>query len=183
MEHGLIVAGFGGQGVVLAGKLIATAALMDGREVVWSPSYGPEMRGGEVHCTVVVADRQIGSPVISVPDALIVMDQASASRFAPLLREGGFLLLNRSLIQNEPPGEGREVLAIAATEEATRLGDPRVANVLLVGAYLTRRPTVSVESLIEAMRQGARGSQKLLDINLEALRRGQELARSEGGPS
>ncbi len=175
MEHGLIVAGFGGQGVVLAGKLVASAAMLEGREVVWAPSYGPEMRGGEVHCTVVLSDRRIGSPEVSLADSLILMDKSSVARFGQRLKPGGFVLVNRSLVKQDPPGEERELLPLDATEEAGRLGDQRVANVLMLGAYLTRRPVVQLASLEEAMRQSAQGNMKLLEVNLRALARGVEL--------
>ncbi len=177
MEHGLIVAGFGGQGVVLAGKLVASAALMENREVVWAPSYGPEMRGGEVHCTVVVSDRRIGSPEVSLADSLVLMDKTSLTRFGRRLKPGGLLLVNRSLVSDELDGSAYELLAVRATEEAGSLGDQRVANVLLLGAYLTRRPVVTLDSLTEAMRQTAQGNQKLLDVNLRALDRGVALAQ------
>ena len=174
--HELLIAGFGGQGVVLAGKLLAAAALAEGREVVWAPSYGPEMRGGAVHCTVIVASERIGSPELSEADSVLIMDQTSLPKFAPLLRPGGLMVLNSSLVTGAPP-EGRELLLVPATEAAEAVGNQRVANVVMLGAFLARRPIVTVASLTAAMTKTAQeiGAERLLPINLQALERGVEL--------
>ncbi len=174
LYHELIIAGFGGQGVVLAGKLVAMAGMAEGREVVWAPSYGPEMRGGAVHCTVIVSSARIGSPEASLADSLILMDRTSVARFGGRLRAGGLVLWNSSLIGQTLDADG-EVIGIAATEEAGRLGDQRVANVVMLGALLARRPIVSLESLVEAMRETAQGREALLAVNVGALRRGAAL--------
>ena len=173
----VLIAGFGGQGVVLAGKLIASAGLMEGKEVVWAPSYGPEMRGGAVHCTVIVSTHQIGSPEVDLADAVLLMDRASVARFVPRLRPGGLLIVNTSRIDTWPPRDDVEVLALPATEAAAEIGNQVVANVVMLGALLARRPIVAMDSLIEAMRETARGNERLLAINVDALRRGEELAR------
>ncbi len=171
--HGTQIAGFGGQGVVLAGKLIASAALREGREVVWAPSYGPEMRGGAVQCTVIVSSDRIGSPEICLADSLLVMDRTSAAKFPSRLASGGLLVVNSTLVKELPRlPEGAEVLRVPATETAEALGDQRVANVIMLGAFLARRPVVTPESLIEVMRQMAGDKAKLLEINLQALEAG-----------
>ena len=118
LYHGVLIAGFGGQGVVLAGKLVATAALREGREVVWAPSYGPEMRGGAVQCTVIVATSRIGSPEVTRADSLLTMDQPSATKLAARVGPGGLLVLNSTLVKDLAPPEGAEVLAVPATEAA-----------------------------------------------------------------
>ena len=174
--HGMIIAGFGGQGVVLAGKLIASAAVREGREVVWAPSYGPEMRGGPVQCTVIVSAARIGSPEVSLADSLLLMDQASAPKFASRVRPSGLVLLNSTLVKECAPPGGVEVLRIPGTEAAEALGDQRVANVIMLGAFLARRPVVSADSLVAVMREMAGGKEKLLDINLRAMDRGRQLA-------
>lgn len=173
--HGLLIAGFGGQGVVLAGKLVASAALLEGREVLWAPSYGPEMRGGAVQCTVIISAVQIGSPEVARADSLLLMDQASAPKFASRLLPGGLLLLNSTLVKEFTRGEYAEVISVPATEAAEALGDARVANVIMLGALLARRPVVAADSLIAVMREMAGGKEKLLDINLRAMARGAEL--------
>jgi len=189
LHHELMIAGFGGQGVVLAGKLLAGAALAEGREVVWAPSYGPEMRGGAVHCTLIISSDRIGSPEVSQADSLLIMDRTSLLKFAPRLKPGGLMILNSSLIappwepgpfdcaQGRPPGDC-QVLALPASEAADALGNQRVANVIMLGAFLSRRPVVTLASLIAAMTKTAReiGAERLLPINLQALERGVELA-------
>lgn len=178
LYHELLIAGFGGQGIVLAGKLLAAAALAEGREVVWAPSYGPEMRGGPVQCTVIVSSTRIGSPEVSQADSVLIMDQTSLPKFAPRLKPGGLLLLNSSLIREPVARPDCDLLSIPATEAAEALGNHRVANVIMLGAFLFRRPIVTLESLAAAMQKTAReiGAERLLPINLQALARGPELA-------
>jgi len=179
--HRLLIAGFGGQGVVLAGKLLATAALAEGREVVWAPSYGPEMRGGAVHCTVIVSSHRIGSPEVSLADSLFIMDAASLQRFKARITPQGLLLLNTSLAQPPADMDSVEVVGIPANEVAEALGDTRVANVVMLGAFLAARPIVSPDSVVEAMRLTAgKEREHLLAVNIEALSRGAELAREAG---
>ena len=182
LDHEVLIAGFGGQGVVLAGRLLANAALAEGKEVVWAPSYGPEMRGGAVHCTVIVASQRIGSPEVSLADSLLIMDRASLDRFAHRVKPGGLFVLNSTLVQARPEDDTCEVLAIAATDAAEELGNPQVANVIMLGALLAKRPVVSPESLKAAMRVLAgKGYEKLIPVNERALARGMELARQSSG--
>ncbi len=194
LYHELLIAGFGGQGVVLAGKLLAGAALAEGREVVWAPSYGPEMRGGAVHCTIIISSDRIGSPEVSQADSLLIMDRTSLLKFAPRLKPGGLMILNSSLITDpstalragpsttltagSPTPNDCDLLPIPASEAADALGNQRVANVIMLGAFLARRPVVRLDSLIAAMTKTAReiGAERLLPINLQALERGVELA-------
>ncbi len=178
LYHEVLLAGFGGQGVVLAGRLLAQAALAEEREVVWAPSYGPEMRGGAVHCTVIVASRRIGSPEVSLADSLLIMDRASLGRFAERVKPGGLFVLNSSLVEGRPENDACEALAIAANDAAEELGSRQVANVVMLGAFLERRPIVSPESVREAMRVVAgKAYEKFIGINERALARGMELAR------
>jgi 2-oxoglutarate ferredoxin oxidoreductase subunit gamma len=177
LYHEVLIAGFGGQGVVLAGRLLATAALAEGREVVWAPSYGPEMRGGPVHCTVIVSAERIGSPEVSLADSLLIMDSASLDRLAHRLKENGLLVLNSSLVPMPQHTDESEVLSIPATEAAGALGESRVTNLVMLGALLAKRPMVSPESVVEAMQQVAgRTLQRLVEVNRKALARGKELA-------
>jgi len=177
LHHEVLIAGFGGQGVVVAGHLLAMAALAEGREVVWAPSYGPEMRGGPVQCTVIISSQRIGSPEVSLADSLLLMDRASVHLFAHRVRPGGLILLNSTLIPDPPSHDNCEVLSLPASEAAEEIGDLRVANVIMLGAFLRRRPVVSKASLIAAMEQAAgKAFAHLLQINLKALARGEELA-------
>jgi 2-oxoglutarate ferredoxin oxidoreductase subunit gamma len=152
LYHEVLIAGFGGQGVVLAGRLLAHAALAEGREVVWAPSYGPEMRGGPVHCTVIMASRRIVSPEVSRADSLLIMDRASLGRFADRVKPGGLFVLNSSLVEAGPDNDTCKVLPVPALDAAEKLGNPRVANVVMLGAFLERRPIVSPDSVRGAMR-------------------------------
>ena len=182
LHHEVVIAGFGGQGVVLAGRLLAHAALAEGREVVWAPSYGPEMRGGPVHCTVIVASQRIASPEVSLADSLLIMDRASLDEFAHRVKPGGLFVLNSTLVHARPEDDTCEVLAIAASDVAEELGNPQVANVIMLGALLTKRPIVSTESIRGAMRVLAgKGYEKLIPVNEQALARGMELARQSSG--
>jgi 2-oxoglutarate ferredoxin oxidoreductase subunit gamma len=178
LYHEVLIAGFGGQGVVLAGRLLAYAALAEEREVVWAPSYGPEMRGGPVNCTVIISSRRIGSPEVSLADSLLIMDRASLERFSRRLRPHGLLVLNSSLVSAEPGGNEGLVLPVPANHAAEALGDARVANVVMLGAFLEKRPVVSPASIVKAMHLLAgKSSQHLIAINEQALARGAALAR------
>ncbi len=178
LHHEVLIAGFGGQGVVLAGHLLASAALDEGREVVWAPSYGPEMRGGPVHCTIIIASSRIGSPEVSLADSLLLMDKNSVERFGKRVKPGGLILVNSTLIPEPPAHDDCQVLSIPAGRAAEDLGALRVANMVMLGAFLKLRPVVSVESLIAAMKRAAAkrfARSKLLDTNLKALDTGAKL--------
>ena len=176
--HEVLIAGFGGQGVVLAGRLLAGAALVDDRQVVWAPSYGPEMRGGAVHCTVIISSERIGSPEVSFADSLLIMDRASLDRFKGRVRQDGLLVLNSSLVTPPADMEACKILPIPANEIAEDLGELRVANVVMLGAFLQERPVVSLESLVEVMQElGGKSRAHLVAVNEQALSKGAELAR------
>ena len=163
--------------MVLAGRLLAEAALSEGREVVWAPSYGPEMRGGAVHCTVIISSERIGSPEVSLADSLLIMDRASLARFSGRLRPDGLLVVNSSLVPTPGSSEEWELAPIAATQAAEALGEARVANMVMLGAFLQRRPIISPESIGVAIRLLAGGSREhLIEVNEQALARGRELA-------
>lgn len=151
MERSTIFAGFGGQGLLFAGQILARAAMAEGREVLWIPSYGPEMRGGTASCTVIVADEPIGSPVVDRADAAVVLNPPSLARFEPLVPPGGLLVVNTSLIEAEPSRTDIEVLPIACTAVAREAGDDRLVSIVALGALLARRPWVSPEAVREAM--------------------------------
>ena len=177
LHHEVLIAGFGGQGVVLAGRILAAAALSEGREVVWTPSYGPEMRGGAVHCTVIISSERIGSPEVSLADTLLIMDRASLGRFAARVKPGGLMILNSSLIPDYPNQEQCQVVRIPANEAAESIGEPRAANVIMLGAFLRARPVLSNDSVLAAMSElVGKGREKVIAVNREALERGGEIA-------
>lgn len=153
MERSTIFAGFGGQGILFAGKVLAEAALVEGREVLWIPSYGPEMRGGTASCTVIVADRQIGSPIVDRADHAVVLNPPSMARYASLVARGGLLVVNTTLIEAETERTDIDVLPVPCTALARRAGDDKLVSVVALGALVGRRRFVEPESVHEALRR------------------------------
>ena len=175
MQSDVVMAGFGGQGILLIGKMLAYAGMHEGKEVSWLPSYGPEMRGGTANCTVVISDRPVGSPVIRSPRAVLAMNLPSLEKFEPDVRSGGLLLINSSLINRGATRDDLEVIEVPANEMAADLGNPRGANMVALGAYLGATDAVSVEEVIEVIRQTFAAKPAVIDVNIEALRKGFDL--------
>lgn len=132
-KHDIVLAGFGGQGILFAGKVIASAGLIEGRELSWLPSYGPEMRGGTANCSVCLSDEPIGSPLVTAPDALIAMNQPSFDKFKDLVVPGGVVVADSTLVPNVEEIEGAKVFAIPATAMAEEAGLKGLANIICVG--------------------------------------------------
>lgn len=177
MEMQFLIAGFGGQGVLLIGQLIAKAALREGREVSWMPSYGPEMRGGEANCAVVVSDEPIGSPLVSEPPVLVAMNKPSLIKFMPRMPKGGTLLYNSSLIEGVPLREDIRVIAVPCNEIAARLGNDRVANMVMLGA-VQKATGVCTEQTVRDTLADWLGQKKasLVPVNEAAIAEGAKLA-------
>ena len=178
MQTEVIMAGFGGQGLMLIGKLLAKAGLDEGKEVTWLPSYGPEMRGGTANCTVVVSDKPIGSPLIPAPRGAIVMNRPSHDKFAPLVRPKGVLVVNSSLIPDTTPRSDLTVFRIPANEIAMEEGAGRSANLVVLGAYIGLDEVVKAETMMEAIRHTFASKKKFLEVNLKTFQRGYELAKA-----
>jgi len=178
----VIIAGFGGQGILLAGRLLAQTAMKRGLEVTFMPSYGAEIRGGTSNCAVIVADEPIASPIVSKPDSLIVMNKASLNKFAPRLKNGGLLVMNSSLIDEEPKlDQTIEIIAVPADELAVELGNQKAANMVALGAYLQKRGHLAPDAAAEALPDVlAKRYHQTLPVNTEALRRGAEFAKKSG---
>jgi len=174
----VIVAGFGGQGVVFFGKLLAQAVMHEGRNVICFPAYGPEVRGGRANCHVTISSGEIFSPMVAQPDTLIVMNQPSWDFYSPRLGPGGLILANTSLLT---PGGGQlsgRLLCLRATDLANDLGDVRVANMVMLGAYNHVRELLPVEALLEHLRAALTGGKAaLFDLNRQAIHKGIEAAR------
>jgi 2-oxoglutarate ferredoxin oxidoreductase subunit gamma len=170
----LIIAGFGGQGIMLIGKLLAQTAMNCGREVTYMPSYGAEVRGGTANCMLVIAENEIACPVVGNPDSLIVMNKASLTKFTPRLKKNGLLILNSSLIDIEPDVENSvEVIRLPADDLAVELGSIKAANMVALGAYLQVKGFLDIESAINALPEIlAQRYHKTLSLNNDALRRG-----------
>jgi 2-oxoglutarate ferredoxin oxidoreductase subunit gamma len=153
MRHEIIMAGFGGQGIMLMGQILATAAMIENQDVVWHPSYGPEMRGGTAYCTVVLSDSGLGSPVASAFDSAVIMDAPSLGKFLGKIKPGGLLILNTSLVTvPEPAPAGLRVVPVMANELAEKVGDARVANLAMLGAFVEVTKLVATESIPAALR-------------------------------
>lgn len=172
MKDSIITAGFGGQGVVLAGSLIANAALEQGLETCGMVSYGAEMRGGTAHSTTIVSDKLIGSPVVVNPMTIIILNQPSLEKFEDKVKPNGLIILNTSECKIKPTRKDIKVIAIEATKIAEELGNKRVANVVMVGAYLKHRNIISFDSVIKVMPKVLKGKEKLIEINEKALKLG-----------
>jgi|Deesub1362B_J571_1020462.scaffolds.fasta_scaffold06465_2 2-oxoglutarate ferredoxin oxidoreductase subunit gamma len=183
MEFGVIFAGFGGQGILLAGKILARAGMEQGLEVTWLPSYGPEMRGGTANCTVVLSRRMIGSPIVDAPQALVALNLPSLDRFEPQVAPQGAIVFNSSLIRRGVERPDVVGVAVPANDIAQELGNPRVLNMVALGALLAACRVVPLEAAMEAMAHelGERGRQGLVEINRRALELGFEEAQKQLG--
>ncbi|MHC4455949.1 MAG: 2-oxoacid:acceptor oxidoreductase family protein [Planctomycetota bacterium] len=170
----VVIAGFGGQGIMLAGKLLAQTAMKDGKEVTYMPSYGAEVRGGTANCMVIVSEKKIPCPVIGKCTSLIVMNQASLNKFGPRIKPGGLLVMNSSLIGTEPQlDETIQILAVPADDIAVEIGSPKSANMVAMGAYLQKRRIFSPDAMARCLPDVlAKRYHKTLPINTEALHRG-----------
>ncbi|MCX7750095.1 MAG: 2-oxoacid:acceptor oxidoreductase family protein [Candidatus Bipolaricaulota bacterium] len=184
MERSVVFAGFGGQGVLLAGKILARAAMEEGLEVTWLPSYGPEMRGGTANCTVVIADEPIGSPIVDRPDVLLAMNGPSLDRFEPRVAPGGTVIVNRSLIERPLRRTDVKGVYLQANDLARELGEPRAANMVALGAVVRALGVVPLEAVGQAIGEelGAKGRERLVEVNRAALERGHQKSGAPPSP-
>lgn len=179
MLQEIILAGFGGQGIMSMGQLLAYAGLVEEKHVSWIPSYGPEMRGGTANCSVTISDHEVSSPLITEPDTLIVLNRPSLEKFEQDVKPGGRLLLNSSLINIEPKRRDLQVWKIPVTELAQeKLGNTRVANLIILGVYLELTRAVTLESVIGALKQVLpEYRHNLIPLNRQALEVGIKFAK------
>ena len=176
MNEELIVAGFGGQGVLSLGMTLAYAGMVEDKKITWFPSYGPEMRGGTANCTVILSDTNVSSPIISSYDTAIVLNQPSLEKFEPKVKPGGTLLYESNAILNPPKRKDIAIYAIPAAVEANVIGNKRTMNMIILGAYLSKKPLVSTESIMEALSKVLpERNHHLLPINEKALKHGMGL--------
>lgn len=180
MQTEIIIAGFGGQGILFAGQLLAYAALDAGMEVTWIPSYGPEMRGGTANCTVTIADEEIGAPTVRNPKTGMVFNLPSFDKYEPLIKPGGVLIANQSLIDRGFKRTDLKAVMIPANEIAESLGDKRLTNMVMTGALLALLPVLSLEAVEKTLATHLPERHRhLLPLNSKALREGAEYARRE----
>ncbi len=174
MEEKIIIAGSGGQGIMVLGKVLATAAMITGKATTWLPAYGAEVRGGTAYCMTIISDREIGFPYIEQADTGIIMNGPSFERFRSRVCRGGLLILNRSLIPAAPGATGERF-----TDLALEIGDIKVANMIALGYYLARRPVVAAAAIVRAMESIAPADKRgLLELNRRAFERGREAAQA-----
>lgn len=178
MHEEIIISGFGGQGTLFAGQLLTYTAMDEGWHVTWIPSYGPEMRGGTAHCTVIISGDDIGSPIIRQPTLCIVMNPESMEKYEPLVRPGGLLVANSTLVRDRSLRADIDTLYVPANDLASELGNVRMANVVLLGAMLARREVVPIEGLRRTLDLHIPENRRsIIEPNKRALDRGLSFVR------
>jgi len=178
MLQEIIFAGFGGQGVLSMGQILAYAAIFENREVSWMPSYGPEMRGGTANCITIISDDPISSPIISKFDTAVVLNQPSIEKFEKAVTPGGIIIYETNNVLRPPTRTDIKIYAVPAAEEALKLKNSRVMNVIILGALLKIKSTVKTESVMSALKKVLpERYHKLLPLNEQALMRGMELIK------
>lgn len=169
----IIIAGFGGQGVLVLGQMITYSGMIEDKAVSWFPSYGPEQRGGTCNCSVVIADEEIGSPLVTVPSVAIVMNAPSFDRFEPRVGKGGLLIYNSSLISKKSQRDDIRTIAVPANEIADELGSAKVANMVLLGTFIGATNLIKPESVEKSLRAVlSERHHHLIPLNMQALERG-----------
>ncbi|MCX7875485.1 MAG: 2-oxoacid:acceptor oxidoreductase family protein [Melioribacteraceae bacterium] len=176
MTEEIIIAGFGGQGVLSMGQILCYSAVMEDKEVSWMPSYGPEMRGGTANCIAIISDEKISSPILTKFDTAIVLNQPSLDKFEKSVKPGGLLIYESSAIINPPTRTDIEILPIDAANEAVKLKNTKIMNMIVLGAFLKKKPIISFESTIIGLKKVLpERYHHLIPLNKEALEKGMEL--------
>lgn len=175
MKHRIIIGGFGGQGILFFGKILAHAGMLEGKEVTWFPSYGAEVRGGTASCTVIISDELIGSPVVMNPDTLIVMNDASIEKFQPRLKPDGLFLFDSSLIKDPSLRTDIKAVSVPATDRANKIGNTKAANMVLLGAFIAKTQLLKETSLVKAVESSTPvNRKKSIEQNKKAIHEGIE---------
>lgn len=178
MEYKLVIAGFGGQGLLFSGKVLAYAALTEGRELSWLPSYGPEMRGGTANCNVIISDTPVGSPIVQEPNILMVMNTPSLDKYEMSVAPGGRIFVDSSLVSRKVGREDVEVFYIPATKMAGEMGIPTLANMILLGAIVQATHCVGEEAVETGLKKIVSAKHAdMLDANLKAIQAGKDFVR------
>ena len=174
-NHEIVIAGFGGQGLLFAGKVLAYAALLEQRELSWLPSYGPEMRGGTANCNVIISDTPVGSPIVDTPNILMVMNNPSLDKYEPAVARGGKVFVDSTLINRQLSRTDVEAFYLPATAMAGDMGLPTLANMILLGAIVKATGCVGDEAVMAGLKKivSARHAD-LLDANLQAMQAGKD---------
>ena len=178
MQSEVQFAGFGGQGIMLMGKILAHTAMEEGYEVSWVPSYGPEMRGGTAYCTVVISDRPIGSPVIKNPAHLMAMNRPSLEKFAPMVKPGGIIFINGSLIKIGSNRDDVTELVIPVVEIARDMGNVRTANIIALASFVAKSNIVGIEAFRDSVKEEFAAKKNLIPVNMQAIDAGIKAAEA-----
>ncbi len=175
MKEELIIAGFGGQGVLSMGKILAYSGIMQDQEVTWMPSYGPEMRGGTANVTVILSDKKISSPILSKCDTAIVLNQQSLDKFESVVKPGGLLIYDPNGISHHPTRTDIHICTIEAAEESARMGNTKAFNMIVLGAFLKKKPVVTMENVIKGLKKSIpERHHHLIPMNEQAIAVGME---------
>ncbi len=172
MTQEVIFAGFGGQGILSMGKFLAFGGMDIGLNVSWCPSYGPEMRGGTANCSVILSDEEIGAPIITAPDTIVVMNKPSLDKFEKMVKPGGLIILDSNLILRDVMRDDVEVIRIPSQDEAKAIGSDKIANMVLLGALIAKTNVLKKEELLHALQ--THGKEGFYDLNEKAIERGME---------
>jgi 2-oxoglutarate ferredoxin oxidoreductase subunit gamma len=173
METAIVISGFGGQGVLFAGQLLAYAGMDAGRHVTWIPSYGPEMRGGTAHCVVIISDAPIGAPTVARPDVAVALNQPSYDKYEPLVKAGGLLVANSSLVTPSSSRADIDIINVPANAVAEEWGTIKMINMAAIGAMLAARSVLPLEVVEQALVEHLPvGKQHLIEANLQVIRQG-----------
>ncbi len=173
MNEKIIMAGFGGQGVMLIGQLLTYSGMNEGKQVSWLPSYGPEMRGGTANCHVILSDAPVSSPIITKATSIIIMNNPSLGKFEPLVIPGGDIFVNSSLVDIEVERNDVNVYKIPANQLAIKLGSDKIPNMIMLGAYLAKHPVVSMDTLKSVMEKTMQGKKAaFIPVNLSGVQEG-----------
>lgn len=176
MTEEIIIAGFGGQGVLSMGKILAYSGIMEDKEVTWFPSYGPEMRGGTANVTVIVSDKRISSPVLQEYDTAIILNQQSIDKFESCVKSGGTLIYDPNGIVNPPTRKDINIYKVEGTLAGLEMGNPKVFNMIVLGGFLKIKPILNLENIEKGLEKSLpQRYHKLIPLNLEAVRKGQEI--------
>ena len=175
MYQGIRISGFGGQGVISAGVLLAYSGMLEGREVSFFPAYGAEMRGGTANCSVVIASEEVTTPIVSEPDTVIVLNEPSLAKFEPLVKPGGLLIINSSLVNSKVTRTDIKALYVPCNAVAGELGNAKVMNMVALGAFAANTGALTVDAISKALPKVYKKlKQEVIDLNIKALKRGSE---------
>ena len=181
MQEEIIIAGFCGQGVLSMGQILCYSGVMEDKEVTWMPSYGPEMRGGTANCIAIISDTKISSPILTKFDTVIALNQPSLDKFEQAVKPGGLLIFEASTILNPPTRTDIDIVPIEAANEAAKLKNSKVMNMIVLGAFLQKKPIIKMENIIEGIKKVLpERYHHLIPLNKQALEKGMELAQKIG---